>query len=311
MKYKISKIIASLWILILFSSAALMAQNEQDAYRVETFSTSDSPSVDIRTSGGFVKVYGHESNEVKIMMFVRRGNSYLFPSDTDLSDFDIDISQSADRITASAKKEGQGFNLFSRRNSISISFEVYAPTESVIEGRTSGGSVYGENIHNDLILRTSGGSVTAKNSSGNIVLNTSGGSLNLEDLNGNISARTSGGSVNADNVTGTTELRTSGGSITIREAAGKLSASTSGGSIRADFTGFTDDIELKTSGGNITINLPSVSDFEMDLSGLRVETELRNFTGKSSRNSIEGRVGNGGPKISAKTSGGRVTLSYD
>jgi len=311
MANKLSKILLSLITFLLLTVSGLLAQNEQDAYRVENFSSSDSPSVNIRTSGGSVKVFGHDRDEVKVLMYVRRGGSYLFPSDTDLSDFEIDISKSGDRIDASAKREGNGFNIFRGGRSISISFEVYAPTGSVVEGRTSGGSVYGENIHNDLILRTSGGRVTAKNSSGNIVLNTSGGSLNMEDLEGNISARTSGGSVNADRLNGTAELRTSGGSINIRESAGKISATTSGGSIRAGFTEFNEDIELRTSGGSITINIPPVDNFEMDLTAQRVQTELRNFTGESNRNSIQGRVGDGGPKISARTSGGRVTLTYD
>ncbi len=295
----------------MFATAGLFAQSESDAYRIETFRTSETPSVDIRTSGGFVRVHGHERDEVQVVMYVRRGNRYLSPSDTNLSDFDIDISQTGDHISAISERKGSGFNIFNRGSNISVSFEVFVPERSTVEGKTSGGSVFAENIHNNLILKTSGGSVTAKNSSGDIELNTSGGSLSLEDLQGTISAKTSGGSVNVDRVRGAAELRTSGGSISINDGEGRFTASTSGGSIRAGFLSFTDDIELKTSGGSITVTLPDVSDFDLDLSGQRVITELRNFSGSSERNSIRGRVGNGGPKIEAKTSGGRVTLRYD
>lgn len=305
------KKISTLFVFTLFSAALGFSQSESDAYRTETFNTSNSPMVDIQTSGGFVNVYGHDSDEVKVLMFVRRGGSYLMPSDTDLSDFNINISQSGNRVVASAEREQRGLNIFNRRNSISISFEVYVPEESTVNGRTSGGSVTAENLHNETVLRTSGGSVTAKTLSGDIELRTSGGSLNLEDLQGTIFARTSGGSVNAELLRGVAELRTSGGSLTIRESAGEITASTSGGSIRAQFTELTDNIDLKTSGGSIRINIPNIDHFEMDLKGTRVETDLRNFTGTSERNSIRGRVGNGGPKITAKTSGGSVTLSYD
>lgn len=310
MYHKINQFLLALTTLFLFTASMLFGQNERDAYRIDTFTADSSPSVEVQTSGGAISIHGHDSDEVKIVMFVSRGRKYLSPSDTDLSEFDIDISQSGDHITAYAKREGNWTNIFKSGNSISISFEVYAPTGSFIDGKTSGGSVSAQNIHNDLILKTSGGSVSAENSSGNIVLKTSGGSINLDNVTGTISAKTSGGSLNIDRVFGTTELKTSGGSVRISDSGGKLSAVTSGGSIRADFSEFTDDIELKTSGGNIRINLPPTDHFDLDLTGMRVQTELRNFTGQSERNSIKGRVGDGGAKITARTSGGRVELNY-
>lgn len=309
MTRKITQLLLTLVMLLIFSLSAVFAQNEQDAYRVEVFNTNDQPDVDISTSGGFISVFGHDENEVKVVMYVRRGGNYLLPSDTDLSDYEIEIDQSGNRITASAQRKS-GITGFFRNNNISISFEVYAPANSVVEGRTSGGSLSIENIHNNVNMRTSGGSVTAKDLSGNIALRTSGGSISLENLNGTISARTSGGSLNIDRVFGTADLSTSGGAIRINNSGGKLSARTSGGAIRADLNEFSDDVELRTSGGNINITLPRTDHFNLELRGFRVNTELRNFTGQSERNSITGRVGNGGPLLVARTSGGSVSLEY-
>lgn len=89
-----------------------------------------------------------------------------------------------------------------------------------------------------------------------------------------------------------------------------MSARTSGGSIRADFLTFVDDIDLQTSGGSISIDIQNASDFDVDLRGNRVNTKLRNFTGEFERDHIEGRIGNGGPKLTARTSGGSVNLEY-
>ena len=306
---KITQLLLTLLLFLSFSLSIAFGQSEKDAYRVEIFTSSDAPELDISTTGGSISVFGHDQNEVKVVMYVRRGGSYLQPSDHDLSDFEIDISQTGNRITASAKRES-GITGFFRGTPISISFEVYAPAGSSVEGSTSGGSLLVENIHNNINMRTSGGSVTAKDLSGNIALRTSGGNISLENLNGIISARTSGGTLNINKVFGTAELSTSGGSIRISESGGKLSARTSGGSIRADFVEFSDDIELRTSGGNINITLPSTDHFNLELSGFRVDTELRNFSGRSERNSISGRIGNGGPLLAARTSGGSVSLVY-
>ncbi len=309
MTRKITHLLLTIVILLFCSLSAAFAQSEQDAYRVEVFNSTDLPELDISTSGGFISVLGHDGNEVKIVMYVKRGGNYILPSDHDLSDYEIDISKSGNRIIASAKRKS-GFTGFFRNNNISISFEVHTPMNSTVEGNTSGGSLRVENIHNNVNMRTSGGSVNAKDLTGNIALRTSGGSISLKNLNGIISARTSGGSLNIDEVYGTADLSTSGGSIRISDSGGKLSAHTSGGSIRADFNEFSDDVELRTSGGNINISLPRTDHFNLELRGFRVNTELRNFTGQSERNSITGRVGNGGPLLVARTSGGSVSLEY-
>lgn len=305
------KIVAASIMMILSIFGSINAQSADDAYRTEVFSTSGSPAVDISTSGGFVHVFGHDDNEVRIEMYVRRGRQYLSPSNTDLSDYEISISHQDDEVTAYAKKEkGNWLGLLSSNNNVSVSFRVYVPHASVVDGRTSGGSVSGENLTNHLSLRTSGGSVTARHVEGQADLRTSGGSVTLEDVHGNIDAKTSGGSIQAENVSGIANLKTSGGSIRLQDVSAKLSAHTSGGGIRSSFSTFDNDIDLKTSGGSIRIDLPSTSNFNVDLSGQRVVTELKNFTGESGKRSVRGQMGEGGPLIKAKTSGGSVRLVY-
>jgi DUF4097 and DUF4098 domain-containing protein YvlB len=231
------------------------------------------------------------------------------PSDTDLDNFEIIIEQNGNQVIAEARNRGNNLSrIFNRNNNISISFEVYLPEGSVADGRTSGGSVSADNLTNSLSLRTSGGSVSASNISGTADLQTSGGSVNLENMNGVINASTSGGSIRASNISGEADVRTSGGSIRLSDIAGRMSARTSGGSIQASFTGFTDDIELRTSGGSITIDLPQIDNYEIDLRGNRVNMQLRNFTGEVEDDYIQGMVGNGGPLLNARTSGGSVTV---
>lgn len=290
---------------------SLAAQSDEDAYRIDVFSTSETPLVDIRTSGGSIEVNGHSGNQVEVKMFVKQGRQYLTPDDTDLSDFEITIEQEGDRVVAEARKDDEGWTSFFRSGrNISISFHVMLPENSVVDGRTSGGSVSAKNIHNQLSLRTSGGSITAEQISGEADLRTSGGSISLEDIYGEMNARTSGGSISAANIRGESDLRTSGGSIRLENIAAKLSARTSGGSIRAHLSEFNDDLSLRTSGGSIRINMPYTEHFNIDLRGGRVNTELRNFTGESGRNRISGKVGEGGPALTARTSGSTVSLEY-
>lgn len=309
---KVKSILFFLFGILLAFFSTLNAQSSSDAYRTETFSVDENPSVSIRTSGGFIEAVGHLDDEVRVEMYVKKRSRYFSPSDTDLDDYEIEIYKEGNTITASAEKESSGaFGWFGSGDNFSVSFIVYAPESAFIDGRTSGGQVSAENFNNEITLRTSGGSVTAMNIQGTADFRTSGGSMKFEDLNGTISARTSGGTIRADEVSGVSDFRTSGGSIRIENAAGALSARTSGGSIRAHFVEFSDDADLRTSGGSIRIDLPPVEHFSLDLNGGRVKTNLRNFTGNSERNRINGQIGDGGPKISARTSGGTVELVYE
>lgn len=307
---KTYKAVVAFLVVVLSFFCSAEAQDSDRAYRIETFNTSLSPSVNISTSGGSIDVIGKMDDEVRVEMYVRRNGRYLDPSDTDLSDFEINIDSNGSTVYAEARKKRSGWNLFGSNRNVSISFVVYTPENSTVSGQTSGGSVSAQRITKNLSLRTSGGSVRAKDVEGEIDLRTSGGSVSVENASGRIDGRTSGGSVSARNISGFAELRTSGGSIRLDEIDAKISARTSGGSIRADFLTFNDDIDLQTSGGNIEINLPEVFDFNIDLKGQRVNTRLRNFSGEFERDHVEGRIGNGGPLLTARTSGGSVRLNY-
>lgn len=284
------------------------AQNRADAYRVDEFDTSDSPAVIVETSGGFVEIIGTDGSEVVSEMFVRQGRRYLDASDTDLSDFNIEIEKRGDEVRVIAEQKGSRIFSMSRRPS--VSFRVYVPYNAIASGRTSGGYVSASDLTNGIDLRTSGGSVTAKNISGEIELRTSGGRIEIENLSGSIDARTSGGSIEANQISGVAELSTSGGSIELSNIDAKISARTSGGSIRASLDTFEEDADLRTSGGNIRIELPEAENFDLELRGQRVNIELRNFTGQAERDNIKGYVGSGGPLLSARTSGGSVYVEY-
>jgi hypothetical protein len=301
----IHKIVALVFFLLALAGLAL-AQSSDRAYRVDTFSTSGSPQVHVSTSGGSINVIGHAENEVIIEMFVRRGSSYLSTRDTDLSDFDITIRKDGDNVVAEARRKRSG--IFSGPRNISISFRVHAPQYAIVDGQTSGGSVSAENLFNGIKLATSGGSVRVSEAEGEIDLSTSGGSIAVDKVSGIIMARTSGGSITANDVYGEAEFRTSGGSIRLENISARISARTSGGSIRGSFNTFMDDIELQTSGGSIRVNLPDSDHFDLELRGNRVDMQLRNFSGEVQRNSIRGKIGEGGPLLTARTSGGTVTV---
>lgn len=297
---------------VVFSFALMMAvftitAIAQEAYQTESFAVNDDVRIEVETSGGSIDVRGSNTDEVRVEMYVKRRGRDIEAGAADLDNWDITIEKSGNTIYTKAKSRSR--NNWGN-NSYSISFVVLAPTRSIADVRTSGGSITLENLIGDQNARTSGGSITAVEIGGDIELKTSGGSITVEEVEGYVDANTSGGRIRATDVTGGIIAKTSGGSITLDNVSGNVEARTSGGSIDAEITDPQDYIELKTSGGSISISVPKDGGYDLELDGNRVRADLENFRGEYERDEIEGTLNGGGTRVKAKTSGGSVTLRY-
>lgn len=284
---------------------------DDEPYRIESFTLDGPGMLDVKTSGGHIKVEGSSTNTVRVEMFVRKNGRNLLPEDTDLEDWDIDISQSGSSVKAVAKRSGNGgWGLFGKNNYLSISFVVYTPHEMSTDLNTSGGHIETRGLSGKQEISTSGGHLDLANLEGTIEARTSGGHVDITDIQGDVEARTSGGHITVRNSEGNLKVRTSGGHIELADVSGTVEASTSGGGISADLNSIGQFVDLRTSGGNVDISVPGNMGFDLNLRGSYVSTNLQNFSGKVDRDEVEGQLNGGGPKISARTSGGTVSLSF-
>jgi len=226
-----------------------------------------------------------------------------------LDNWSITIEEIQGKIVAKAEKDSN-MGWLRGGNNVSIAFEIETPVNTELSARTSGGSVSIENLSGNQFARTSGGNMEANNIQGNVELRTSGGAIRIENIEGQAEVATSGGSIRARKVTQGLKARTSGGSLNLQEISGSLEARTSGGSIEVFLINPIEYIEVSTSGGNVTVEVPENLGYDLELTGSRVRTELRNFTGSSSRDAIRGAMNGGGIPLKARTSGGSVSLKY-
>ncbi len=317
----LSKVAVALSLSLLFTlllmSPALAAVSENliktddEPYRVESFDIDGNGNLEVNTSGGHITVEGSSSNTVRVEMFVRKNGRNLLPEDTDLNDWEIDISESGQTVKAIAKRNNSdNWNFFGNNNNVSISFVIYTPRDMSSELRTSGGHINTRGLSGTQNIATSGGHLELSNLKGEIDARTSGGHIDIADIQGRMEVRTSGGHINAENLEGELNARTSGGHIDLANVRGSVKATTSGGRISADLPSVNQFVELRTSGGNININLPKNMGLDLNLRGSYVSTNLNNFTGQIERDRVKGQLNGGGPQISARTSGGTVSLTF-
>lgn len=309
----IFSLIITLLLMIPVLAANDSAENtgKEEPYRVESFNIDGPGTLDVKTSGGHITVEGSSSNTVRVEMYVKKNGRNLQPEDINLEDWEINITQSGNSIKATAKRENGGnWGFFGNNNNFSISFVVYTPKEMSTNLKTSGGHIKTRGLNGDQKMSTSGGHLKLANLKGTIDARTSGGHINISDVSGDLEARTSGGHIEVNNSEGTLRVKTSGGHITLADVSGSVKASTSGGHIKADLKSINQFVDLRTSGGNVKIRVPEDMGFDLNLRGSYVRTNLKNFSGEVDRNEVEGKLNGGGAKISARTSGGTVSLTF-
>lgn len=302
-------LLLTLLLMIPALATGLKAGAQDEPYRVESFDLNSPGTLEVQTSGGYISVEGSSSNTVRVEMYVRKNGHNLLPEDTNLKDWEIDISQSGTTIKAEAKRHGNNWNLFGGNN-ISISFVVYTPREMSSDLHTSGGHIKMRGLSGNQEIATSGGHLELANLKGTIDARTSGGHINVSDIQGDVEARTSGGHIEVRNSQGNLKVRTSGGHIELAKISGTVEASTSGGGISADLDAIGKSVRLRTSGGNVDISVPENLGLDLKLRGSYVSTSLKNFSGEIDRDIVDGKLNGGGPLISARTSGGTVSLEF-
>lgn len=281
----------------------IFTSRDGDPYLVKEFTVNTPVALNVKTSGGAIKVESQSGNKVRVEMYVRKNGRYYRQGDIDLSRYSIEITQNGSTINAIARHRGNSW-----RNNPSISFVVYTPSETNSDLHTSGGPISLSSLNGTQKAHTSGGGIDIDHSKGTITLRTSGGPLNISDVEGSIDGKTSGGPISVSSGSGTFDLETSGGPINLKRLSGSVRAHTSGGSISADITKLVDDLDLRTSGGNITANLPGDQGFDLDAHGSLVDTNLDGFSGSFHRDRVEGKVKGGGPRVTLQTSGGVIRI---
>jgi DUF4097 and DUF4098 domain-containing protein YvlB len=328
-----------------------MAQNSdnKEPYLKKSFAGQSFTQVESETSGGNIVVRGVNASEARVEVFVwpNNGNKNSLSKDEIdqriKEDYDLTVSVSNNKLTASAKPKSKNMNW---KRALSISFTIYSPKNvstdlttsggnielsdlsgkqdfttsggnlrinnltGQIKGRTSGGNIYLENSKDNIDVTTSGGNIEANHCTGKINMTTSGGSVKLDDLDGDIDATTSGGNVKGGNIKGDLSGHTSGGNVTFENLYCSVNASTSGGTIRVSINQLGKFVKLNNSSGNIDLEIPKNKGVDLKLSGDRIRTEsLSNFDGVTKENKVEGKLNGGGIPVTVDAGSGHVSLS--
>lgn len=337
----------SLALLLVFAVIIVEAQSDKEPFLTKSLSGQSIQKVSAETSGGSIALSGNDANP-RIEVYIRGNNNKNYSNDEIQQiineNYTLSIETKTNELVAIAKQKNKITNW---KKSLNISFKIFTSKKidsklstsggsiaisnvsgkqdfgtsggslkvnnvnGYINGRTSGGSIDLQDAEGEIDLSTSGGSIRSLNVNGSIKLHTSGGSVSFQMMKGKINIGTSGGSLKGSNIKGELAAHTSGGSINLQELSCSLQTSTSGGNIDVQLKELGEYVTIDNSGGSISLHIPAGKGADLNFSGNKISTpQLNNFSGKTDKNSLVGKVNGGGIPISVSGSG-NINLYMD
>lgn len=293
---------------IFLSSSTLLTAAGAERHEHKVITAKQGGSLTFKAAVGAIEIKTHAQDEVVYDAELKPGGGW-FGGGGDVAEkleFVYEQAEGNVKITMKWKDDKQPRNV-----SLNARHTLLIPAGYSVDVKTAGGGIEGVDINGTVAAQTSSGSIRFGKVNGEIKARTSGGSVTVADVEGNVEVKTSGGSIQVGNVAGNVAASTSGGGIKLGAVTGEVKGSTSGGSISAELAAqIAQPLDLSTSGGGIKLAVPG--DFKADLdartSGGNVDCELP-IQGTIKRNSINGKVNGGGPKVTLHTSGGSIKVA--
>jgi DUF4097 and DUF4098 domain-containing protein YvlB len=239
------------------------------------FPVSGKPDVALTTFDGSIEIRPWDRADVQVVI-EKRGRDR-----DDVAAIEVKAEQQGNHIeirVTEPKRDHTGFSL--HFNSRSARLIVSVPASSDVAAKSGDGSIDIERV------------------AGHVQLHSGDGSIHGRMLGGDVEADTGDGSIRLDGKLTGLRVRTGDGSVTIHADTGSSPSA---------------DWDIVTGDGSVTLEVPDGFGAELDAhtgdGAIRMrDLTLSNVTGNIGKNSLRGRLGDGGHGVRVRTGDGAITL---
>lgn len=198
-----------------------------------------------------------------------------------------------------------------------VRFHVRVPRKIMLErAETTNGSVTAEDLEGGGRIRSTNGKLTLARLTGDYDVQTTNGSIQLDDCAGFEKAETTNGAIRGRIKDGAIQAQSTNGTLDLAVEkptdSKPMRLSTTNGSLTLALAEFhANPINAETSHGSVTLRLPNDTNanLEAETSMASISNDLSlSSVEERSKHSLRGRLGNGGPSISASTSMGSIRI---
>ena len=264
----------------------------QTVHEEKRFQVSGTPVVNASTFNGTVQVQSWENPDV-LVEIEKRG-----PTPASLAEIEVHAEQDGNAITLEARRPSYPrVHVFRMNVRPSARLTVWVPKSADIRVRSGDGSISIQRVDGHIEARTGDGTIRATDLSGTIDLSSGDGSIAVENAEGRLKLQTGDGSVNVSGRLAGVQLHTGDGSIIYRAEPGAT---------------MSEDWDITTGDGTVTLYLPPDFNAQLDAhtgdGGIRNDVDLTG-TDAHSRNTIRGRIGEGGRQLRIRTGDGSIRIT--
>ncbi|MFL5242891.1 MAG: sigma-70 family RNA polymerase sigma factor [Gemmataceae bacterium] len=238
----------------------------------QSFTTGQAPGVAVELFNGSIEIVADAENAVKARVVKRNQDVTKERAEEGLKNIEVKMTQEKDTVHISARrledKVGHGQE--------GASAEIRVPAGSVLD------------------LRTSNGSVKLTGGKGKVTVRTSNGEIKVKDSKGALHLHTANGAITVTGATGLAELETTNGPIELQAEKAVVKAQASNSQLHFTGTLAEGAHSMSTSNGRILITLPADAQFKVDAatSNGRITNDFSAGSSKqSARQHIEATVG--------------------
>jgi DUF4097 and DUF4098 domain-containing protein YvlB len=255
------------------------------------FEMTGKPDVVLSTFDGSIEVRPWDKSDVQVVV-EKRGRDK-----EDVSIIEVHAEQSGNRVEVSVtepKHYGIGFQINNRSAKLIVS----VPASSDVSAKSGDGAIDIERVTGKVQLRSGDGSIRGWKLGGDVTAHTGDGGIKLEDVDGTLNVDTGDGSITLGGRLTSVRARSGDGSVTIHAEPGSASEN---------------DWDIVTGDGSVTLEVPDGFGAEIDArtgdGHIRVQDlTISNVTGSLDKNSVRGRLGQGGRGVRVRTGDGSITL---
>ena len=238
------------------------------------FTVSGRPDVVLTTFDGSIEVRPWDKADVQVVI-EKRGRDH-----DDVATIEVKAEQRGNHIEIAVtepKHDRHGFTFHFNRSARLI---VSVPESSDVAAKSGDGSIDIERVAGHVQLRSGDGSIRGRM------------------LGGDVEANTGDGSIKLDGKLTSVRVHTGDGSVTIHADAGSSPGA---------------DWDITTGDGSVTLEVPDGFDAELDAhtgdGGIHMrDVTISNVTGTIGKNTVRGRLGDGGKAVRVRTGDGSITL---
>jgi hypothetical protein len=261
---------------------------------------------DLTNTNGSVEITGWDRESIDVS-----GTKYA-PEQSDLAAIQVKVNATGNNASVTTEIPQRSWH-----GSYGVRYRIRVPKKIRLgRAETTNGAVTVEDLEGGGRLRSTNGKLSLSRLVGDYDLETTNGSINLEDCSGVQNAETTNGSVRGRIKQGSITARSTNGAIDLtfdRPMESKpIRVTTTNGSVTLALAEFhNNSVRAKTRNGSVTLRLPSDTNAYLaaETSMAHASSELTlTSVDEQSKHSLRGKLGSGGPEISASTSMGNIQV---